>query len=261
MNKTKKYAMPIISVVGIAVILYILSLAVNSETLLPSPIVVIEEFLDLLTKKVFYKEVAFDVLRTIYSFIIALVFAVILAVLSGTNESIERLFYPLIAIIRAVPTIAIILWCLIIFKSDKSPVAISFIVMFPMLYGALFSAISSRDKKLDEMAKIYGIKRKDYIFKIIVPDVADRSFNQVCSLFSFNVKLIVAGEALSYTKLSLGRELQLANANIETAKLLALTVAVILLSVLAEVLLKAIGKLVKGGIYGYNRKRIIEKLR
>ena len=227
----------------------------------PSPTAVFKEFAALLLKSSFYLEILGDLWRTAYSFFFSLLFAVAFAVITSRNEYLKTLFYPVVASLRAVPTIAIILWCLIIFRSDLTPAAISFIVMFPMSYNAVYSAISTRDKKIDLMADVYKIKRSDRVFKIIIPDVADRVFPQICSLFSFNVKLIVAGEALSYTKLSLGRELQLANNNIETAKLLALTVAVIILSVFVEMLLKALWKLIKRGIYGYNRKKIIEKLR
>ncbi|MBO4323094.1 MAG: ABC transporter permease subunit [Clostridia bacterium] len=261
MKLFQKIILPIISVAIFIFALFIAALLIDDGLIFPSPTSVFKEFFVLLKSESFYREVILDLWRTTYSFFFSLVLSVIFAVITSLNDALKTLFYPVVASIRAVPTIAIILWCLIIFKSDVAPAAISFIVTFPMVYNEISAAIFSRDKKIDEMAKIYGIKKSDYIFRIIVPDISERCFPQVCSLFSFNVKLIVAGEALSYTKLSIGRELQLANINMETAKLLAFSVAVILMSVLAEVFLKALWKLIKGGIYGYNRKRIIEKIR
>lgn len=260
--KALKHALYIlISVTVMLATLTLISYILSDKTILPYPSDVFNEIFRLFSRSAFYKEIAINLWRTAYSFVFSLILGSALAVLAGCFTPAEKLLYPFVATVRSVPTIAVILWCLMIFNTDKSPAAISFIVMFPMIYSAVLSAIKTRDKSLDEMAFIYGIKRKDKIFKILIPDVIGKSFNQICSLFSFNVKLIVAGEALAYTRLSLGRELQIANANTDTAKLLAVTVVVIILSILAESLLRSIGELIKRAIYGYNRKRIIQKLR
>ncbi len=261
MKTFNKYGLPIISIVIIVYIGYIASILIGNELILPSPTAVFIEFVNLLKSKTFYLEVLMNLWRSFYGFLLSFLLSVVLTVIMGLNEVTERLFKPIVTIMRAIPTIAIILWVLMIFKSDVSPVAISFIVIFPILYSALTTAVGSRDKKLDDVIKVYGIKKSDAIFKIILPDVGERSIPQIASTFAFNVKLIVAGEALSYTKLSLGKEMNIANANFETAKLLALTIAVILLSVILEQALLLIWKLSRRAVYGYTRRKIDESLR
>ena len=264
-EKTKKriygIVLPIISTAIIIVVLFAASAIVDDRLVLPDPGEIFSEFCKLFTTKAFYGEIFGNLSRTLASFALAFVLACILAISAATNDIVDKMLYPLVSAVRAVPTMALILWFLIVFKSDKSPMAVAFTVIFPMLYSAVYGAIKNRDVKLDEMARVFGVPKKKILFKIIIPDVAKRLFSQFCTTLSFTVKLIVAGEALAYTKTSLGKELQLASANLETAKLLALTVAVIILSLLLEGAIKGVVYLIRRISYGYNRRKLIEKIR
>ena len=171
-----------------------------------------------------------DVLRTVSSFVFSFSVACVFAVIAGINEIFDRLFYPVV-------------------------------VTFPMLFSAVYGAVKNRDKKLDEMSKVFGVGKGQRLFKMIIPDVWKRLFPQFCSILSFNVKLIVAGEALAYTATSLGRELKIANANSEIAKLLAISVVVILIAVFLEAVVKLSAKIIGGIIYERDRKRIEQALR
>ncbi len=261
MKVLKKIGLPLLAAAIIIAILYLAASAIGSELILPSPTVIFKEFFGLLKTKIFYRELAMNLWRSFYSFALAFLLAAFFATVMSMSEVAEKLFNPFIMVMRAIPTISVILWVLMIFKSDASPAAISFIVIFPMLYSAVISTVKARDRKLDEVAKVYGIKKSDVIFKMILPDVGERLIPQIASTFAFNVKLIIAGEALSYTKLSLGREMKIANANLETARLLALTVAVVLLSIIAEYVLIGIWQISKRAVYGYTRRKIDKNLR
>ena len=261
MKRVGKILFPLLSVFAVIAIFYIISAIVSDEMTIPSPTAVFYEFFSLFKENSFYKELLMNVFRTVVSFISAFVAAGVLAVLAAKNAIINGLFYPLVTAVRAVPTMAIFLWCLIIFRSDVSPMAVAFIVVFPMLYSAVYGAISSRDKKLDEMSKSFGVGKARIIFKMILPDVWNRLFSQFTSILSFTVKLIVAGEVLAYTKTSIGKEMQIANINFETARLFALTVAVILLSVLLEIAVKTVNQIVKRWYNERNNRKIIEKIR
>ncbi len=261
MKKAGKILFPLISVSAVIAIFYIIAAIVGDDMIIPSPTAVFAEFFSLFTKKVFYSELLANLLRTLLSFTAAFILASVTAISAARSETVKRLFYPLVTAVRAVPTMAIFLWCLIIFRSSVSPMAVAFIVIFPMLYSAVYGAVSSRDKKLDEMAKLFGVGRAKIIFKMIIPDVWNRLFPQFTSVLSFTVKLIVAGEVLAYTKTSLGREMQIANINLETARLFALTVAVILLSVTLELAVKLLNYALLRLLYGRNRRKINEKIR
>ncbi|MBO4262714.1 MAG: ABC transporter permease subunit [Clostridia bacterium] len=257
----KKIYLPLISLALALLLCFLLSAAVDDEMIFPSPVAVWAELLALAKTSVFYGEILSNLGRTLLSFSSAFVLASVAAAFASRYVVVEKLFYPLVAATRSVPTMSVILWCLIIFRSDKSPMAVSFIVIFPMLYSAVKGAIKQRDKSLDEMARVFNVGGAKAFFVITLPDVAKRLYPQFLSTLSFNVKLTVAGEALAYTRSSLGREMKIANANLETARLFAITVAVILLSVALEFAVRAAVEGAKRCKNGYDRKKIIEKLR
>ena len=70
----------------------------------------------------------------------------------------------------------------------------------------------------------------------------------------------MAGESLANTRISIGREMSVANVNFETARLIALTVIAILLSIIIEVVVKLIRYAIIRGINEYNRKKTIKAL-
>ena len=257
----KKIGLPIISVLGIIGALYILSFAMNSDIVAPSPNKIFKEFIALFSTKNFIKSVGNTVWRSISSFSIAFAVALACGILAYLNEIVERLLYPITVILRAMPTMAIILLCLIWLRSAKSPVAIAFIVVFPMLYSSILGALKSQDKDLLEMAKVYKVKKGTLFFKLILPQVVSALIPQLISTFSFNIKLVIAGEALAGTRLSLGFLMDGAKASFETARLLALAVVAIILSFIAEFGLKGLVNLIKGVVDGYSRKKSNEEVR
>lgn len=244
----------------IIVVWYVAAIKVNNSLLIPSPTETAKEFVALLGEKQVYKSVIGTFKRSLISFAIAFACALAMACAANFSSFVEKLFYPLIAVMRVIPAMAAILMCLLWLKSAKSPIAISFIVVFPMLYASVFGALKNRDKGVSEMLKVYGVSPIKRFFGATFPDVVKRLFPEIVSTLTFNVKLTVSGEALANTALSLGREMYVANAYFETARLIALTVAAILLSVMIEIVLKScyyfVGRLKRE----YDRKQTVKAL-
>lgn len=59
---------------------------------------------------------------------------------------------------------------------------IAVIVICPTLYSAFLSAILSVDPKLHEMSKVYGVKKRDMLLKLYVPNVAPALFEGAAGL-------------------------------------------------------------------------------
>ncbi len=110
------------------------------------------------------------------------------------------------------------------------------------------------------MARAYGVGRFKIFLGITVREVIDGLFSDFITILAFNVKLTVAGESLANTRISIGREMSVANVNFETARLIALTVIAILLSIIIELVVKLIRYAIIRGINEYNRKKTIKTL-
>ncbi len=260
MKTLKKSLYFLLSVIIIILVIFLLSSIISDELIIPSPKRIFEEIIKLIQTKSFYVSALSTLLRAVISFLLAFVLALIFSLIAKKFSIFENLFYPITVIFKATPTMSFILLCLIWFRSKYSPIAISFIVIFPMLYSSSLGAMKSTDKKIIEMLDVYGVKKSKIYFMYVLPTTLSSLFPELTSILAFNVKLTIAGEALSYTKQSLGYEMQtaVANANFETARLFALTVFAILLAFLLEFFLKGITIIINKVRYEYRRKKLNE---
>ena len=222
---------------------YLASYRLDSNIIAPSPTVVFKEFCALFMRADFFICVFSTLWRATYGYALAFLAALVLATAANASKVVEKLLYPITAIVRAVPTMAVILLCLTFLRSKKTPVAVSLIITFPMLYSAIFGVLSSRDKKISEMIKVYGVPADKVFFKYLFPDTVYRLFPQFVTTFSFNVKLTVSGEAMAWTKDSIGASMMIAKSNVETAVLLAWALVTIILSFIIELGLKGLAAL------------------
>ncbi len=249
MNKILTKFAPIFAILIVIILWYIIAISVGVPLIVPTPFATLKQMLKVFTTNVFLTSVVNSLLRAFLSFLIAFVLAIALAVLSSLSSFVERFLYPVVVLVRATPTMSIIFLCLIWFSSKISPMIIATAVIFPTLYSSILTAIKSCDKKLLEMSVVYNVPVKTRIFEMYLPFVSDKAYSDGVNALSLNLKLIIAAEALAATSNSLGRLMQNAKANLETATLFSYTVAAILLSYLLELLLKGLKKLFKGVRY------------
>lgn len=244
MKVFKKFC-PLITIALLIAIWYILAAIVNMKLIMPSPYDTLIEMLNVLSSGKFYLALLGSAVRTVVSFAISFLLAVVFALLSSASSVFERLFYPLIVIVRATPTMSVIFLCLIWFSSKISPIIVSVTIIMPTLYSAVTSAIKSCDDKIIEMSEIYRVPRRVTVKKYYLPYITQTIFDDTVSSLSLNVKLVVAAEALAQTSKGLGVLMQVAKLNLETATLFAYTVGAVILSFLFELLLKAIRLVIK----------------
>ena len=116
----------------------------------------------------FYISVGNTVLRSLLSFFIAYLSAAVFALLAAKSEVFRGLFYPVVVILRALPTISVIFICYIAIKSWFRAVLIGFLVIFPTLYSAFYSAFMQCSGALADVGKVYGVQKKYILTKFII---------------------------------------------------------------------------------------------
>ncbi len=249
------------AVVALVAVWTAVAKSMNSEMVAPDPLSVGREFLSVLKNPSFFPSFGGTMKRVVVAFFLSFGCAVLFAIPADRFPYFKSAFSPLVVLMRATPTMSVILLCLIWLKAAKSPVAVTFLVAFPMLYSAVLGVLEKRDRSLDEMARVYGVGKGKVFAGMIFPSVFSALFPQLCTTFSFCIKLTVAGESLAATKLSLGREMYVASVNFETARLLAYTLVAVVAAFLAELIFKAVYRAVGMAVYGYRRKRIDKEIR
>lgn len=233
---------PIAVVIIVLLFWYIASIIIDVDLILPTPLSAIASIGDMLSNSEFWISFGWTYLRCIESFIIAFCLALGLSVLAYAHSSVERFCNPLMSIIRAIPTMAIILILIISIRPQFTPLIVASIVICPTLYQSFLTGFKGIDNRLVEMVEVYQVPKSKQILHFYIPSMLPVIFPNSASGFSLNIKLVIAAEALAQTGNSLGKMMQYAKINIEIEKLFALAIIAVVISMVSEAFIRLIGK-------------------
>ena len=241
----KKLITTSISILLLILIWTISATSINKEYLIPYPTSVIKALLELIRDNNFFSIIKTTITSCLYSFFISFIIAIILAITSYIIPILEDIFKPIINILKAIPTISILLIALIWVPSSTSPILVGSIILCPMMYASFLTSLKGVDPKLIELSTIYNISIWDKITKLYIPYIIEPLFSQSKSCISLSVKLTIAAEVLAHTMNSIGIQMQIAKTFIEMDVIFAWTIIAILLALLLEGLLSLILLLIK----------------
>lgn len=187
-----------------------------------------------LTDGAFWAAVGGTIGRTLLAFIIAAICALTLAVCSVFFRPVRKILTPLVAIMRALPTLAVVLILAVWMSPQAVPLVVVLLVTFPVLYSGLLGAFDHVDRGLIEMSKVYGVSKKHMATKLVIPNVLPGVLPLIGSTLSLSVKLMVAAEIMSDTAHSIGALMKGANIFFNMGQMFALTLVAVLIAVSAE---------------------------
>jgi NitT/TauT family transport system permease protein len=212
----------------------IASAVVDSEYILPSVGQTINALFSVLGKGEFYLAFLSTLLRSLIAFIISFVLAFVFAFFSARNTIVRKIIEPIISVIRALPTIAIILLLLFWTNSKVAPVIVTLLVVLPTSYTHLISAFESIDKTSVEASWVDGADQKQSFALVEFPQIAPAFFKAIGGGVSLNFKLMVAAEVLAQTANSIGYMLNVSKVYFEIPTLMALVLVAVVFGVVVE---------------------------
>ena len=243
--KIKERLLPLVTLAIVLIVWYLASVIYNIPLIWPKPSVAFKELVAAFGEGAFWVGIGNTMLRAIFSFVLAFVFALLLALAAVKSRMFYKLFYPVVVLLRALPTISVIFICYIALKGWYRAVLIAFLVIFPTLFASFYTAIKNTDGELAEVGRVFGVKPLHVFFKFIIPSVWASMYSDIVNTLSLTVKLIIAAEAVTSTSFSLGGLMAEVKAYIDMGRILAYTVVAIGLSYLTELLVRLITRCVK----------------
>lgn len=208
--------------------------AAGNDLVIPSVMETFSSMGRLFLQATFWRAFGATLIRTLVSFVFALLPALALALLSDSFSWIRSLLHAIVAFLRTVPTMAVILIFLIWTTPKVAPVLVTWLVSFPMLYAEFLSALDGVGKEYREMAAAYRLSRLKQIFSVYLPLSAPVALGGVGAQLSLALKVMVSAEILSKTYQSVGGMMSEAKMYFEVPELFALTILVVLLGMLLE---------------------------
>lgn len=215
----------------------------GNELIVPSIGSTLSRFFGLFAEGEFWKSLGMTFLRTLAAVGLSFVLAALCTALGLIYAPFKAFFSPIIAVCRTVPTMAVTLIILLTFSNDITPVIVTMLVIFPMFYSQISAAVDGVDRGLLEMAKVYNLKKRAVVFKIIIPQIAPAIVMQLGTVLSFAFKLTISAEVLAYAYNGIGGMMKTANFATEIARLSALTLASVIIGLLIEALFFTITKI------------------
>ena len=231
MKQTKKSRLWLAAVVFWLVVWQGAAMAIGQEVFLVSPLQAFGTLVQLLPQAEFWQRVAFSAGHILLGFVLGGVCSVLLAVAAERWLWVDAMLAPVMQLVKATPVASFIILALVWVSGKSLSILISFLMVLPVLYGAVRTGLESADPQLLEMARVKAIW-----LPAVLP-----AFRQGCSVaLGICWKSGVAAEVIGLPDGSIGDALYRAKITLSTGELFAWTFVIIVLSAAFEKLFLAL---------------------
>lgn len=231
LSKIRKVVLPLIFWL---LLWHICSLIVDNSFMLPGIKKTFDALLVLICQKSFYKAVLLSSLRVIWGLVLGCIFGVILAIMCDRFSLIKEIFSPIITVIRSTPVASFIVILWLLMSGDKLSVFIGFIMVLPIIWQSTTDAISSIDKSLSEVTKVFEFSHVKKFRLLVLPTLKKFLFPAIITSSGLAWKAEIAAEIIAYTRNSIGQGINDAKYVMDTATVFAWTLVVIFFSIILE---------------------------
>lgn len=237
MNKLKKLVRNILIMLFWTAVWQLTAVLVASEILLPTPFSAFKAFLELAKTCGFYLSVIFTVIRIFAGFLTGVVFGVLMGALTHKSKLLNALFSPLAGVIKSTPVASFTVLLFVWFSNDAVASITSMLIVLPIIWGSTYTALSSVDSSLLEMARLFFVPLKKKILDIYIPSALPAVRSSAVTAMGLAWKAGVAAEVICSPKNSIGGGIYSSKIYLETPELFAWTAVVIIVSMAIEKLL------------------------
>lgn len=169
--------------------------------LLPAPSAVFEEMYGLAETGELWQHLAATGERVLWGFLSGALAATLLGALTGYSKLARQILDPTLQALKSVPSLAwvplFILWFGIFEVSKIALIAVG--VFFP-IYLNLMTGILATDRKLVEVGQVYGLSRKQLIWRVLLPATLPNYFTGLRAGLALGWMFVIAAELMGASK-------------------------------------------------------------
>lgn len=249
--KSKKTLFTIISAALWIGIWLIAARLVNREIFFPGPGAVLSALGSLARTGGFYSGILVSLSGVAAGFLAGFAAGILFAVLAFCFRFLEAFIGVPVKVIKAVPVASFVILALLWLDSGRLSILISAMMVMPVIYTNTLSGLRATDAKMLEFAEVFRLSAVKRIRYIYIPSVMRPLISASSVAIGFAWKSGIAAEIIGLIRGSIGNELYKAKLYLETPKLFAWTITIVLVSVLCEkiiVLLLSLAGKALGGV-------------
>ena len=206
--------------------------------LLPRPETVFETWLNIAFTEAFVMSVVQSLGRIFSGFLIGLICGIASGLLTHALKTADLVLSPMLKMIRAVPVVAVTILFFSLFNSEKLPVCIVALMVTPLIWQTVHDGLRSSDKELCEMAEVFKLSAVKTFVYIKLPSLLPSLLTATVNALGLAWKSGIAAEVICEPNVGLGTILMQGKGMVDFSTVYAVTLTVVILSLIIEVLLK-----------------------
>lgn len=161
--------------------------------------------------------------RVVIGTVIALILAVVLSVSAERFTFLKPWLHPLMVVTKTIPNITYILLVLIWFSRELTVTIITLLILFPVLYSHLSTAIETVMPEYLDLSKLYPERFIHRVKHVVLPLIGPHIQEGVKTAIALGFKVGVMAELLGQVQPGLGYLMHLARQDVDTPSLFAYT--------------------------------------
>lgn len=228
------------SIIFLLILWQIMAIKINSVLVLPLPMQILKHLPSVIISPEFLKSFLATFCRVMLSFIISVTIGTILGALEAYFKFFNNFMRIPLQIIRITPVVAIILVALFWFNSNFLPVFVAVLMNLPIITTSVQKGLNTVNNKIDFMARIYRVSKIKRIINIDIENCLPFLVSSMETTFGLCWKVVVAGEVLCLPSKSIGKILSTEQINLETTKVLTVTILLITMSFITQKIFQGI---------------------
>lgn len=212
----------------------IAALLIHQRILLVTPVAVARRLCTIWRVEGFARAIWFSFYRIAGGFLLGLILGCLLAYLAAKHPVVETLLWPWMATIKSVPVASFVVICLIWLSARNLSVFISFLIVIPIIYQNVLEGLRAENREMQEVATVFQLPWRKRFRYIELPKLRPFLLSACRVTTGMAWKAGIAAEIIGVPNGSIGKMLYTAKIYLDTDDLLAWTVIIVVISVVAE---------------------------
>lgn len=216
------------------VVWHVLDMVIHNRLVIAGPISVVASLCTEAAKPGFWIIALASFGRIALGFMLSCCAGILLSAAAYKVALVRAFLDPLVSLLRTIPVVAIIIMLLIWVGNQLLTIYLSFLIVFPLIYINMLAGFESVDCKMLEFARVYRLSPWRTFVYIYRPAFMPFLSSACKMALGMSWKSGIMAEVLANPIPSIGREMAISRTFLNTPKLFAWTVVVMILSWLFE---------------------------
>ena len=212
----------------------IAALLIHQRILLVTPVAVARRLCTIWRVEGSARAIWFSFYHIAGGFLLGLILGCLLAYLAAKHPVVETLLWPWMATIKSVPVASFVVICLIWLSARNLSVFISFLIVIPIIYQNVLEGLRAENREMQEVATVFQLPWRKRFRYIELPKLRPFLLSACRVTTGMAWKAGIAAEIIGVPNGSIGKMLYTAKIYLDTDDLLAWTVIIVVISVVAE---------------------------